>query len=716
MEIVLLIFHKTLAVEVDGSNKLKEILAATEKAISYSQSICSFNPFTIRLIDLEMGALFFPIIQSIPKILGLSDNFLQKLEPERRRHKTLSPEHLQLSSFFTIVYYQSPSENDIDKMHRQKLNNKTNNIYLNYVIERTVSPSLDFLLLIINIKQSIYSEMDSTLILNEFPVLPRLLNKLVLTFSYSNLIWTDPLIFSQGHLVVIPNVPKKPLSNPYMGYNLRGRDFLVAIAESPPFTYEVHIKKPSHLANTSSSPPPKPTFKGVYVDLLFAASLAFNFTYTITNEGAGYGRQLPNGTWIGKYSKIYYADSGYDMVLLMPTHYLLQRGDRSPIISMAYIGFIMGVPDKLHVPWYAFLQPFDKTVWLLVNLTFICLGSIYVVKLQCFQQLGPTELLNLGLFMPLSISLEQSGFRVPSTIRGYVVIWLIACVVLGTAYKSKLRTFLMFPLSQRLPYTFEELADIPEIKITLAALGKIEESFFFESDLELTKKLAPRINVVNDRDSCMRTALFEEAHVCISWSLAKALVAQKMTLNTTVDPFLYSTAGVQRLDVGIGFQQHSIFVRAFELITLTAFEMGFMEKWEDKAMLDLKKTGIKKLLAKDNHDTELVNKLLEIAAGFSDNTPLRMRSLVAVFGILLVGITLAGVVLIAEYLSFSKKRKVSPIMKGETRQLKLQEITNGGKLLFVDMNRTTKPLQMFRYAASGQIQNFNSQKSTLVKS
>ncbi|CAL8137554.1 unnamed protein product [Orchesella dallaii] len=613
-------------------------------SIKFAQRIRYINPFTVRFINFhndtdtesetETVKVIWSAIESHPKTFGWSTQYLSQLEPDTRKQKALRLQGLNCYSFFTIIYIT------------QNISAPT----LNEIISKTINPKLDFVLLLLNSdKNKVFP--------SSLPILKNLLNKIVLNIRSPNEIWIDPLTYLNGEMIALSSVPKKPLGNPRMGLNLRGRHFQSAISQAPPYCFQAGVDSKG-----------KPIFRGVYYNLINEASKssAFNFTFDIVNDGLGYGKLLPNGTWTGKYARIHYPNSGYDFALQIPNHILLTRGDRSSSVNVVEELFVTSIPKK-KLYWYAFLLPFETLVWFLTILAFFALGvsQSFVVYFWEGRQWSD-KVFNVGTFLPLSIALEQGADGLPKSLRNFSLILMLGCLILGTGYKSTLRSHLMFPRPEKVPLTFEELANAPDFKITFLILGNIERNFFLESELNLMKKLKPRLVVEKNWMRCLENAFFEEKHVCITWSLGKAIIAKKMTLNTTIVPFLMSKGTLLQMYSGIGFQENSIFVNAFELIVSSAFEMGLTMRWENEIMFELKKKGRQELLMKhnqsENHSSSsslLIRMLVEIATGEEDRKPLKVGSLVAVFGLIFVGIFTGFMSLVLE-LCYHKVEKGYP--------------------------------------------------------
>lgn len=81
--------------------------------------------------------------------------------------------------------------------------------------------------------------------------------------------------------------------------------------------------------------------------------------------------------------------------------------------------------------------------------------------------------------------------------------------------------------------------------------------------------------------------------------------------------------------------------------------MGLSKKWEEESMLELKTTGRHELLygirEKDPEKTLLVAKLMGVAKVEDEHTPLKIRSLFAVFMFIPVESFIGFVVFLTEY-------------------------------------------------------------------
>jgi len=107
-------------------------------------------------------------------------------------------------------------------------------------------------------------------------------------------------------------------------------------------------------------------------------------------------------------------------------------------------------------------------------------------------------------FIPFAICMEQGLQDIPKGIRYISLLLLMGCTVLGTGYKSTLRTHLMFPKPDPVPTTFDELADRGDFRVSVAIYGELERHFWTTSEVRAVKKIRKRLVFVHDWEACYR--------------------------------------------------------------------------------------------------------------------------------------------------------------------------------------------------------------------
>jgi hypothetical protein len=241
---------------------------------------------------------------------------------------------------------------------------------------------------------------------------------------------------------------------------------------------------------------------------------------------------------------------------------------------------------------------------------------------------------------------------IPVGMRYFSLLLLMGCTVLGTGYKSTLRTYLMIPQPDPIPTTFDTLADRTDFGVCYSLTGALERHFWATSEVRAVKKLRKRLTLVKDWGECYKKAFLSQKQACISWVHGKAVVAKTLTLNTTVDPIVFSKDAIIRKFLSLGFQENSIYVDSFIRILGSPNSMGIIGKWEEDIWTKFKKIGRKTMLKQEG--TEVFNKLVEFAKPQDDIVPLQLDSLFVVLGFIPVG-GLVGVIAFAwEYYKYIK--------------------------------------------------------------
>jgi hypothetical protein len=292
--------------------------------------------------------------------------------------------------------------------------------------------------------------------------------------------------------------------------------------------------------------------------------------------------------------------------------------------------------------------------------------------------------------------------------RYFSLLLLTGCTVLGTGYKSTLRTHLMFPQPGSIPTTFDDLADRTDFGVAYSLTGALERHFWATSEVRAVRKLRKRLTIVKDWDECYKKAFLSQKQACISWVHGKAVVAKRLTLNTTVEPIIYSKDAVIRKFLSLGFQENSIYVDSFIRILGTSNSMGIIGKWEEDIWTKFKKMGREYMLTQEG--PEVFNELVDLAKPQDDAVPLQLESVIAVIAFIPIGCALGAIAFACERYRFRKVVKSNGLwVSGRFRSLVGTII-----LLMEERNMHTKNMQISEVEQT-KAGNSNSEKPVEIQ-
>ncbi|CAL8109372.1 unnamed protein product [Orchesella dallaii] len=449
----------------------------------------------------------------------------------------------------------------------------------------------------------------------------------------------DPLIYNNGAPVAaftLNNIP----SPRKLGFNLRGKHFRVTgCPELPPHQYTISPNKSSNRK-----------FDGTMIRLYDAVGSKFNYTYEMyAPEGQQYGSLLENGTWIGMIGDL--TTGNFDFALVsghLPRWYDLF--DWTWTATFARILFLARKPSAKEIKWQAVFYPFEMDTWIgiLSLYTFTSFCMFLFLRFQIVKW-SLSHSIYWSFTTTFQISLEQN-VKLRHGIKFLSMLWMIMTIVSGTMYKSNLASYLTIPRTDKLPSTFEELADKQEYKVILNHIGDAEYYFFQYSESPAIRKLKKRLEIETNPIICIHKVLLEKQTVCVGWTPFLMLsTAATATINLHQDAFKFSTQTALFASLAVPFKKDSSYVDTFALIISTIYEMGIYTKWEREVMDFNKKKGMKFVNSKqyDNVRNTLQKYVNLLGVNFL-KSPLKISNLLAVYGLLVLGLGLSVVCFVFE--------------------------------------------------------------------
>ena len=291
-----------------------------------------------------------------------------------------------------------------------------------------------------------------------------------------------------------------------------------------------------------------------------------------------------------------------------------------------------------------------------------------------------------------AMAMEQGLCTIPKGARYLSLIWLMGCVVLGTSYKSTLRSNLSFPAPERIAETTKELVTL-EYNTVLHSEGVVEVNYIETTNTPAIVKLRDTMKYNPVVEECITEAFLNQKTACISWfPRVTAEIGRLMTVNKNADnPLFNSKDFIYSVTMTMAFQKNSMFVDSFRGITSGSHESGLYAKWEQDENLKFKAQGVE-YMEKYKKDTKVYKKLLKrTLTTDSDRKPLTLNILKVVFGIIPMGVILGALAFCLEKLIFKRAVK-----RNEVKKLK-NSIKNGQKKLtavFVHKEKKIRDLKI----------------------
>ncbi|CAL8103751.1 unnamed protein product [Orchesella dallaii] len=337
--------------------------------------------------------------------------------------------------------------------------------------------------------------------------------------------------------------------------------------------------------------------RGQYRYVLEALLPHFNFTYKIfPSTGHDSGKPIGNGsTWTGVVGDILKgdADLGTSTSYNFVRYPLLgfTRGSR-----YIWVTFTLGQPTSYYT-WEAMFWPFSLELWIS---TFFSLATVTLI----FRLLERFDSVSVGKYeqnhlSTLRISFTLVGKDIPSypkanPARVLLCFWQFSCVVLSTAYVSKIVGLLAFPVLEAQPSNFKELVD-PNFRygwgMDLSG-GNLYAHFESSTNLVLRKVfrgLEPPKTAVDCYGEAMRRKF-----ACISWRGTADYVAFKnLTLIKGKSPLI----SVDRdktlfLPLGFAMRRNSILMPNFNKVIQLLVDSGQGSKWIEEDLAGVLKESV----------------------------------------------------------------------------------------------------------------------------
>lgn len=398
--------------------------------------------------------------------------------------------------------------------------------------------------------------------------------------------------------------------------------------------------------------------RGVVVIATREIAKRLNFTceYFPSMGGGGTGFRFPNGSWIGTVADVLYGNADFGQIGgLIKLRY--ETVDFTFPLTYEWLTFTTGQPT-FFFSWKAIYRPLSFGSWTLVVVSFIVI-IISFIGLNWLSNFGECRgIVNtttdsiipmVGIFLQFSLKamIEQGNnflsLRDTKTVlispwfRSLCSFWLLFSVIVTTAYKSKLVSFLAFPIIIEPPNTFEELVD-SDYSIVLQRTGAAYQIFKTSKNptyMQIMKQME-----VEPLDVTCFKKVFDSRAACISWERIVGYVSQKNLTDIHGHvPLIKSGVTANFLVAGIMMRKRTVFRREFDFYIRSAMDSGLMNKFES---LD------KQFILEERKEWERSTNKTRISYATSIHQPLTIAHLMGSFYLLLAGALTSALVFCLE--------------------------------------------------------------------
>ncbi|CAL8072510.1 unnamed protein product [Orchesella dallaii] len=405
--------------------------------------------------------------------------------------------------------------------------------------------------------------------------------------------------------------------------------------------------------------------RGIYVAVTFELMRRLNFTceFFPSVGGGGTGFRFPNGTWIGTVADVLYGNSELGQVGGQTFSRYLAVDFTSPI-TYEWLTFTTGTPLPFFT-WKAIYRPFSSSVWILLCIScLVMLVASTIVYSMSFHFFIKRDLdflesdrLNMkGLRKFLKTCVEfifhalvemgdesMSSPKLVSWFRIICAFWMLFSLIVTTAYKSQLVSFLAFPNVIQPPTTFSDLAS-SKYSIVLQYTGAAYQ-LFKTSKSPTYIKIVEKMEIENSDVKCFKNVIHKKA-ACISWENIVDYVAHKnLSDKHGRVPLIKAAAKGYFLLGGIMMRKRSIFKKEFDMLINSAMDSGLMTKWKtiDREWI----LRERKVLEKDNNQTRI-----DYSPAVTES--LTIQHLSGSLYMLLFGISVSSLVVLTEIIQWRK--------------------------------------------------------------
>ena len=406
--------------------------------------------------------------------------------------------------------------------------------------------------------------------------------------------------------------------------------------------------------------------EGAYGSFAQILATKMNFTpiFSPASANGATGLKLKNGSWIGATGDLIHRRADISVALII-------TASRFPFIDYSFplerltMTFSTARPRK-YFSWLAVMAPLPNKAYILILLAMVAVALTFAIeshfRKHYLKVIAPKPYQNLHQALRKAFKTEEVRrisheftasimFLVASLLaQSYVIrrhgrlltaVWLLAVIILSTAYQSNLFYFMTFPLHDPVLETFDELAN-SDYDLTLWSGGGSSYSYFLKGTSPAHRKIFSRISTEGNIVKCLAKSLKSSSSCIIYTEMADFTIQTEMSNRFGQTPFRIATARTFPFFLAVAMQKHSILRDSINKIVMPTVESRIFERFVIQHINEVK--ARKRTLKTGSDDMNL------LFPGYDCELRPFLGNFVGVFYFLLGGLFLAILVGLAECL------------------------------------------------------------------
>ncbi|KAM7357556.1 uncharacterized protein ACRADG_002847 [Cochliomyia hominivorax] len=404
------------------------------------------------------------------------------------------------------------------------------------------------------------------------------------------------------------------------------------------------------------------------VELINASSI-----YITPTDNETYG-VLVNGNFTGSLKDIY---SG---VTHVGFNYRYTLDPVKPFIEELYpykkrMLYLVVPSAEMRPEYLIFVNAFTNSLWRLLLLNFIMVLLIFIILQRLVERLPNHSLYNspkhwrwyelVEMFIKTQLGEPVEGFSRISSLRQFLITWVLFSYVLTSIYFAKLESSFVHPVYKP---ELDNLEDLPKLKVPIYAYDVVFEAIKVSLDTKYYQYIynngirVPR-NVSPDDFFYTLAKKHKNVAIILHGDLAKEIVAHTYNDETKRPTFHIVKEYLRSLPSSYVLTKGSPFIHKFQTIVSSFFEYGFINHWlevdaQQKNYLHHSEEYFQDLEENsDLTDNDEVVADTDSAGQYKKKVVLSMDILQGAFLLWVAGICLSCVGFALEILDFWHKRK-----------------------------------------------------------
>ncbi|XP_021960591.1 glutamate receptor ionotropic, delta-1 [Folsomia candida] len=386
----------------------------------------------------------------------------------------------------------------------------------------------------------------------------------------------------------------------------------------------------------------------------------FNFSYTMfLATGKGTGLELPNGTWVGTVGDVVADRADIAIITAMTDKRIKVVTFTNTFFDINYLNFITTEGTRVFSP-AVLLWPFDVVMWSFIGASTVAAFLIFKlinkamaashVEVKNIPPNNPTWGMRRQVFFVLTSYLDQDCGGMPSftPLRCFVALWLFFTLIITTVYRSKMVSFLAFPVMERLPLTFEQLVasdyEVGFLKHGDSAYNTLKAS----TDPVYVKLLNDMEIITGNGLECLERAVAKK-YACIAYALATIYLKARNLSDSEIRKLVFAPETTYNIFMGLVLEAGSIYKESFDRWIGWTRPFHLADLWEANDMYYNVRLPKRAWWLATNQTDKLA---LSDTAG---NDNLTLKHISGAFYTLTVCLAICAIVFIHEVISFHAK-------------------------------------------------------------